>query len=429
MKIPRQISLKKATTIILVSVLLTVIGSYYAFAATPTSTFTISPGIYPGAPSYTIWKEGNTYFAKNSNGKIEFSGTNASQVINQAKVSGGVIFLKEATYTLTDSIDLTGYDNLSIVGEGRGTVLYLADGVNKPVIYAKESSGIVIKNLKIYGNKVGQTGGTGVSGIRFQGVTNFIIEKVWIENTYHQGIDIVDSSGTPSEYALISNVVIEGSGAAGIYIGFNCAYISISNVIAKNSGGGAGIDQDGLIIAGESSEKIHDIVVNNYLSIGNSRHGGSIWGNASNIIISNFQAINNAEQGFLIQANQERYIRDVQLSGVFKDNGYHGILVHPYGVIENLKISAITNENGKSGFVATVETTGLLKNLLLDIISCNNTLHGIQISCSEENRTFDITLRGIVKWNNQGDSGSYGVSLWKVNGCLLYTSPSPRDRG
>jgi len=52
----------------------------------------ISAGIYPGAPSYTIWKEGSNYFAKDANGQIDYAGTNASNLlqncINALSVSG-----------------------------------------------------------------------------------------------------------------------------------------------------------------------------------------------------------------------------------------------------------------------------------------------------------------------------------------------------
>ena len=157
MKIPRQISLKKATTIILISVLLTVIGSYYAFAATPTSTFTISPGIYPGAPSYTIWKEGNTYFAKNSNGKIEFSGTNASQVIQaalDALPNGGKIHISQGDYYLSSPIWIK-YDGIVLTGEsvgsdsGYGTILRASTSLNDFIFKIQSTDGSILQRITI----------------------------------------------------------------------------------------------------------------------------------------------------------------------------------------------------------------------------------------------------------------------------------------
>jgi len=83
------------------------LGAYIGYALTPTTTFTISPGVYPGAPDYTIWKEGSNYFAKNSNGELEFSGTNATQVIINVFSSasdGDTVYIKKGSYPVTARI-------------------------------------------------------------------------------------------------------------------------------------------------------------------------------------------------------------------------------------------------------------------------------------------------------------------------------------
>jgi len=143
-KIPKQISIKKTVVIILISVLITTIGSYYAFATTSTSTFTISPGIYPGAPSYTIWKEGNYYFAKNSNGKIEFSGTDASQVIQSAinVLTSGKIFIKRGVYDITSGLLITD-KNIILQGEGWGKYPFKEEGT---VLYKKFNGDLITIN-------------------------------------------------------------------------------------------------------------------------------------------------------------------------------------------------------------------------------------------------------------------------------------------
>jgi len=113
-KIPKQISLKKATTIILISILLTVIVSYYAFASSPSSTFTISPGVYPGAPWMTVWKEGNNYYVKDANGKLVYSDTDASAAINYALNSlpdNGRLYVRGegGSFQLSEPIFIYGY--------------------------------------------------------------------------------------------------------------------------------------------------------------------------------------------------------------------------------------------------------------------------------------------------------------------------------
>ena len=165
MKVPRQVSLKHLAIIVISTILLTGFV-FYVLAATPSSTFWISPGVYPGAPSYTIFREDSNYFAKDANGEIEFSGTNASEIINNAIGSGYVnIFLKIGRYSLTAPIDLTGKRMVHIIGESAqvvditegGSILEIADNVNIDAIIKNETSPvygeIYLKDFAIYGNR------------------------------------------------------------------------------------------------------------------------------------------------------------------------------------------------------------------------------------------------------------------------------------
>ena len=145
MKIPRQISLKKAATIILISVLLTVIGSYYVFATAPSSTFTISPGIYPGAPSYTIWKEGSYFFAKDSNGKIAFSGDDIATVaqnVIDALPDGGKVVFKRGLYVFYSPLNITMQKAITISGE---TLFWGHQTEGKGTIFRKNFNGDLIR--------------------------------------------------------------------------------------------------------------------------------------------------------------------------------------------------------------------------------------------------------------------------------------------
>lgn len=101
--------IKIATVFVVLGILL---GSLVAYAATPSSTFWISTGVYPGAPSYTIWKEGSNYFAKDAYGEIEFSGTSEVEILQDAHDSlttGGKILLMTASYTFDAPFNVTNY--------------------------------------------------------------------------------------------------------------------------------------------------------------------------------------------------------------------------------------------------------------------------------------------------------------------------------
>lgn len=119
MKLQRR-EIKIASVFVVLGILL---GSLVAYAATPSSTFWISSGVYPGAPSYTVWKEGSNYFAKDAYGEIQYSGTNISEIvensINVVHANGnGTIFFKPALYYFDSPIIMKS--KVSLIGEGIG---------------------------------------------------------------------------------------------------------------------------------------------------------------------------------------------------------------------------------------------------------------------------------------------------------------------
>lgn len=95
----------------------------YVVAVTP-STPTIAGGIYAGAPAYTIYVDGGTYYAKNQLGANSNYSSSFGTVITYAATAinasgGGTIFLSNGLYTPTSVINLIDY-NVSLVGESNG---------------------------------------------------------------------------------------------------------------------------------------------------------------------------------------------------------------------------------------------------------------------------------------------------------------------
>lgn len=97
---------KKVIAILAISILLTSVfygGYVYGQALT---TVTISSGVFPLA-SYTIWRDGATYYAKSIYGANDYSGTNASLVVNNAIGTGSetIVFVASSTpYEFTSRI-------------------------------------------------------------------------------------------------------------------------------------------------------------------------------------------------------------------------------------------------------------------------------------------------------------------------------------
>jgi hypothetical protein len=123
MKFEKQVSLKWAIALVLIACLVSSSIVYYAIAVSPSSPITISGGVYPGAPSYTFWEEGGYYFAKDANGEIDYSGTNATIVIQNAFNQNGSSYLfKAGTYELAGNTVVANAP-VRIEGEGKKSII------------------------------------------------------------------------------------------------------------------------------------------------------------------------------------------------------------------------------------------------------------------------------------------------------------------
>ncbi len=188
-----KISNKLKVSIVALCLLSVLLGAYIGYSATPPSTFYLSSGVYPGAPSYTIWREGGNYFAKDPNGLIVFSGSNPSAVINACIQSmdsntegylGGKIFLRNGQYDLTTPIVIDRF-NIQIEGEGRATELRATiENMTLVQMYGENLHDIRIANLIFY-NPNWQTwrNATGIFiDTVHEGIESNIIYNVVLEN-------------------------------------------------------------------------------------------------------------------------------------------------------------------------------------------------------------------------------------------------------
>ena len=186
--------------IALIAVIIGVLlGAYIGYALTPTTTFTISPGVYPGAPDYTIWREGSNYFAKNKYGEIEFSGTNASQVIQSAinaLTNGGKIFIHQGVYEINTPIILK--EHITIVGEGG---IKSNSGKGTTVLSATQSIDSVFKTSPEEDTLIAH-----ISLLYLRIVCNDLVETA---------INLTNVDSTE-----ISWVAIRGATSKGIHLGF-----------------------------------------------------------------------------------------------------------------------------------------------------------------------------------------------------------------
>ena len=84
----------KLFAVILVTIIVTAgLTAITIIVTSPSSAYTNEGKNYPGAPYYTVFKDGSNYFAKDTLGNIEYSGSNATDVANAVFDTGieGVI--------------------------------------------------------------------------------------------------------------------------------------------------------------------------------------------------------------------------------------------------------------------------------------------------------------------------------------------------
>jgi len=154
-----------------------VLGGAIVYSQSSNENITIVSGSFTETASYIIFKVGNTIYAKNgTTGEIEFSGTDASQVIQSAinaLSSGGIIAFMPATY---NSISLSiGKKGIKLVGLAHSTI---------------ESStyGVIFKGSVL------------TPIINITGASSNYIRGIEIDNIIFSGEDISDCIGIKGSY-------------------------------------------------------------------------------------------------------------------------------------------------------------------------------------------------------------------------------------
>lgn len=156
----------------------------------------------------------------------------ATAAVNAA--GGGVVFLRAGTYNLTAAIIL--YDNMTLVGEGEATKLFLVAGTNTSLVtnehWAHAAAGddynvnINVYNLWVDGNNTNNTGSSN-GGISIKGIIGTRIMNCTVENVKgFAGIYVSGATPDVGGDAFVENMV---------------AYNRIRNCTAANQLIGSGI--------------------------------------------------------------------------------------------------------------------------------------------------------------------------------------------
>ena len=377
------LTIQKKKVLTFLTITLLIIASFYAghSLASPSNTFTISSGIYPGSPTYTIYKEGSTYYAKDAYGAIDFSGTNATAVIQQALNSltpdrtwKEKVVLK-GDFVLTDSIYVPSLTVLDLT-EAR---LYASNGLNKKMIVNKnaEAGGDTLIDIiggYLYGNKAYQTAG---EGIHLKSASYCTIKGVNVYQTKAEGILL-----TTCHNILIDDVFSSECGITGLTIEINSHHVSVKNSQLINN------EYYGLGFEGVNGA-CYQCDVSNVICAGNLKNGVLV-DRCRQIELSNVLSISNGESGFAIAGCWDCALENCIAQG----NGLDGFSVYQIGTVISKSITFKGCHSIKNG--------------------ANNVGFRIQANCR------DIVIDGCIAKNEaycgiRFESASYN----KVIGCNL----------
>jgi len=399
--LPKTIKLKTYILTILATLIISISSIGYILAQS-SATFTISQGIYPGAPGYTIWREESVYYAKNAYGSLT-SGTNFTTIINNALLSDNV-YLKSGIYELNGvACNIKVPSNRVLEGEDKHTTLirlignaYVGMVVNDGYIgwLGDGNENITVRNISFDGGGTDPNGPDG--SINFKGITNLLIENVATYNSSNLSIDYI-------EIGLIRNILLnEHSGAiVGNRLGMgHTNYTTIENVrIYGSIGEGIYIDYC-----------FNNTFINNYIE-GCADSGLELRTSSGfNTVIGN-TFVNNVNQIYL--ASHNNIISNNRIQG-----GTNAIVIDygaKYNTISSNTIYGLSNSNGIMIQTAGTQYNAITANTLYDcgygirsqntgnntflgnmIFSCN---YGIELLSSPRN----------ILISNIANNGVYGI--------------------
>lgn len=211
--------------------------------------------------------------------------TDIQEGIDMLTADGGIVYIKEGTYTITSTINIT-IDNIVVRGTGRGTIIKIGDGadcdaINLDPAVGDNINGIILQDFKINGNKAEQTA-NGIGITTAEMVQYFTLSRLFIEDTRSHGIRCLIP-----RYGRIIDCSILEAGGDGIKIDKQDFTIGLFCLIQGNYiylSGANGINIDGIA---------HSIIAENN-AVANTTDGFNIVGGRDGCLQCNATAQNGA---------------------------------------------------------------------------------------------------------------------------------------
>lgn len=279
--------------------------------------------------------------------------TDIQSAIDDLPAGGGVVYVKEGTYTITSAITI-GVSNTALIGAGKATKVQTTSDIT--MLYASALSGIHINKLYFYGAGDGKSSNL---GIEFVGMSFSSITECWIDNCGSLGIG---ASGE-SQKVIITDNVLNANFSTGMGLTDFQYGICSDNVIVDSSASGI------------LSQSIAWSVLSNNVITGSGDHGINVathYGTVSNNVCDQ-----NTECGIILSVGGNSTI----IGNICRTNTQHGIYLNASR--HNTVIGNFCEDND-SGNSQTYS------GIMLDSESDNNTITGNRCR-NNDNYEIDIS--------------------------------------
>lgn len=225
--------------------------------------------------------------------------TDIQEGIDQLPAAGGVVYIKEGTYTITARIEITTH-NVSLMGTGYSTIITTAGDVD--LIYIESVDHIIIADLSLIGSGEGNLLNTGINVLHSNDSRIF---RCWLSNCGKKGIEVNDSPNmiislcdittasrgaiyvfANSPRCIIQSNTLHATGYNGIELRGNESLIS-DNLVYDNV-------RNGIILFNCSNSKVtNNIIYGNDSGLTGSRDGIILEDDSNQNIISNNNCYDN----------------------------------------------------------------------------------------------------------------------------------------
>ncbi len=420
--VSRRDFLKKAVPVIAGVGLVGALGIDPGFASQSSpSAAPPTPGIQLSTASYVIYYQ-NIFYAQNgTTGKIDYSGTDASTVIQaaiEALKDGGLLVLRRGIYNLANGLRVS--QGIHLLGE-QGAVLRVGDGsqtLSNPFnILEVVGDNVTIENVELDGNTSSNDNLAGTtpepgpanpdiqSGIVVRSGKNVEVVNCYIHDTWNAGIWLAASDGDVIG-SEIASCQIERTGR------------SFTDPLSTNPPQSASAIYVFRLQWLTSGSNIHDNTITDTFGRGIYLHFDQDSMISNNILTKTPEPLEEIS-GIVIDDGTKRIvIRGNNISG------YGPGLMIVWGGCEDIIVEAngffdAPNSGGSGSGILVYTSTAFgppLRSLIIKGNICKgNALPGISVSASE------TIIEGNICYNN---NMSCGVSPTRRAGILVQTGES-----